>query len=78
MGLVSHYFIRNNFGRTPHFCFCKMKILRYNPETVTVEKDGSVLVYNLDEIRRKAIHDDAVMEVLREYVKFKLQQRGLM
>lgn len=55
-----------------------MKILRYNPETVTVEKDGSVLVYNLDEIRRKAIHDDAMMEVLREYVKFKLKQRGLM
>lgn len=55
-----------------------MKILRYNPETVTVEKDGSVLVYNLDEIRRKAIRDEGLMEVLREYVKFKLQQRGML
>lgn len=53
-----------------------MKIIRYTPETVTVEKDGSVLVYNLDEVRRKAIYDESVMGVLKEYVRFKLEERG--
>lgn len=61
-----------------------MKVIKYTPETVTIEKDGSVLIYNLDEVRRKAIYDESVMEVLREYVmevlreyvRFKLEERS--
>lgn len=52
-----------------------MKILRHNPETVTVENNGSVLIYNLDELRRKAIYDSNLSEILKLYVKFKIEER---
>lgn len=52
-----------------------MKILRHTPETVTVEKDGNVLVYNLDEIRRKAIYDESLMAILTEFVRYRIEQR---
>lgn len=53
-----------------------MKILTHTPETITVEKNGVVRVYNLDELRRKAIHDDELMEVLGAFIRFRLKQRA--
>lgn len=54
-----------------------MKILKHTPPTITVSlENGSVLVYNLDEIRRKAIYDDKLMEVLGVFLEWKIEQRN--
>lgn len=54
-----------------------MKILKHTPPTITVSmENGNVLVYNLDEIRRKAIYDEKLMEVLGEFVRWRIEQRN--
>lgn len=55
-----------------------MKILSHTPETVTVDHDGKVLIHNLDKIRANAIYGERDMEILREFLKYRLRNKGLL